>query len=209
MKTGLITTANLNDPINDEKTRKWLKYYTQLKKELGVTGIHVLNNGPTTRYDFDVLNRAGRTRLKFHAFPQHLPRTGHLDYPYLWRAVDHFKECFKIYDKIIYMDNDFYILSERFAKHIKDFRDGWMSPWCARHNFPETGLQVLTKTSQCYPISYPYSRFNGQCMELTLPVSTEKGWIGDRHSEYGVTFQDRTWDFSAQVPLEMEMECVK
>lgn len=203
MKTALVTTCWLADPINRQKTQKWVNYYKgDIAKDLKYDEIILLNNGFSLIREFPKGRDFFITDLK-----PHLPRASHLEYPYLWRALDHFQKLFEEYDKIIYMDNDFYILSKAIVDRVNAVSGPeWFSPWCKRHNFPETGLQVLTKDSVNYRIGQPWSRHNGKCMETTLPVDFEKNWNGDRHSEYGIVEQDKTWDFSAQVTLDMEMK---
>lgn len=206
MKTVLVTTCWLDLKEYKDKTIKWIEYYqNNIIYDLNYNATILLDNASTFK-NLELIHG-----LPFKVMPQrfteHLTRTSHLEYPYLWRAVDFYKELFKEFDKIIYMDNDFYIISEKLVNHINSLDSStWWSPYCNKHGFPETGIQVITKDYKPYNDGFPFMKNNGKCMETTLPVVSEKIWNGDRHSESGITIQQPGWDFSAQVPLNMDIE---
>jgi hypothetical protein len=208
VKTVLVTTSWLGTAEYVSKLHNWLEYYTlgMISLDLKYDTVVVLDNASP----FEKLKEFGKGYSRypgvvFQRFPQHFGRPSHYDYPYLWRAVDFYAELFKEYDKIVYMDNDFYVLSPKMVDWINNIQSGWTSPWCIRHDFPETGLQIITKTCAKYNNLHPFSVNNGQCMEHVLPVQVDKTLTGDRHSEYGLTEQQPEWDFSAQVLPTMKM----
>lgn len=209
MKTALVTTCWLGNQEYVERMNKWLDYYmTEISDDLKYDDIIILDNASPFSEIKKLLDPFPPIMLqRFHV---HYDRPAHYDYMYLWRAVDFYQEIFKEYDKIIYMDNDFYVLSKNMVDAINRSKlDLWWSPWCKRHNFAETGLQVIGKENKEYQLCHPWSQYNGQCMEHVLEnhgVLTDTVLKGDRHSEYGITEQDPTWDFSAQVPANMKME---
>ncbi len=206
MKTVLVTTAWLGNQDYIDRLNKWLRYYTVggIQADLKYDDIVILDNAsPFTEIS---KLQCKYQNVMIQRFTEHYGRPAHYDYMYLWRAVDFYKELFKEYDKVIYMDNDMYILSKNMVSDINAIQYGWESPWCKRHNFPETGLQIITKDNTLYNASYPWSRKNGLCMEVELNVTLNKNWNGDRHSEYGIIEQDKSWDFSAQVTVPMKME---
>lgn len=205
-KVALVTTCWLGNQEYIDKTLKWLNYYSGIQNHLKYDDIILIDNAsPSAKIK---LIEDQFPNVNFIHFDNHLTRTSHLEYPYLWRAVHTFQELLATYEKIIYMDNDFYVLSKSMTEYINDIGPIWWSPWCSKHQFPETGLQVLTKGVQDYWdfVSKPYMSYNGLCMETTLPVITNEICKGDRHSEYGITEQQPGWDFTAQAPLNMEIK---
>ncbi len=211
MKTVLVVPCWLQDANYLAKTIKWLDYYERQCVDLKFNDIVLLENASSFSRMKHIKTASPRTLIQ--RFTEHMPRTGHLEYPYLWRADYFFKELFKEYDKIVYMDNDMYLISKKAVTLVNYFDSGWMSFYCPRHNFPETGIQVVTRDSKAYKDFVGdltqeefIKKYNGQTMETTLPLTNIiKDLNGDRHSETGTILQQRGWDFSMQVPLEMDI----
>ena len=204
MKTALVTTCWLGTEGYIQRLNKWLAYYIgPISQDLKYDDIIILDNASP----FEELAKiqAAFPNVKINRFYRHYSRPEFYNYMYLWRAVDFYAELFNTYDKVIYMDNDFYILSERFVNHINNLASEWHSPWCNKHKFPETGLQIIHKNAATYRISRPFSRFNGQCMEHVLPVEVDKAWVGDRHSEDSLLIQQPSWDYTAQAINNMDL----
>lgn len=206
MKTCLVTTCWLDNEEYLTKTNKWIKYYT----ELDIADTIILLDNASSFENIKNLE-TGKGNVVVQRFTNHIKRESHLSYGYLWRAVRFFEELLKEYDKVIYMDNDFYILSEKMLNHVVSVENVYESPYCSRHNFPETGLQVITKNNPYY---YTFKtsneakfnnleQFNGLTMELELPVFANRDFIGDRYSEYTIIPDNA--DFAAQVRLEDEV----
>lgn len=204
MKTVLVSTCWLDNADYMNKTKKWLNYYTDtIYGSIKYDEIILLDNASKFENIRNLIDFYPDVLIQ--RFTKHLPRGGHLDYPYAWRAVDFFIDLFNEYDKIIYMENDFYVLSNKMCSWINNINSGWHSAWCNKHNFPETALQVIVKDSEDYRAGHPWSRLNGTTMELELPLQVNKELKGDRHSEYLNTIPDNV-DFSAQVILDMNVK---
>lgn len=203
-KTALVTTCYLNDPVFFERTVRWINYYLNQPHNLQFKDIVLLDNASDVS-KIKTLQFMVDNKVKVHSFRDHLPRTSHLEYPYLWRAVDYFKRLLNDYDRVVYMDNDFFLLSSKMCSHINELKNTWWSPYCIKYQFPETGLQVVTKDYLPYLefVKSPYMSYNGRCMETTLPVTVDKTFSGDRYSEYpGPFIQTEFMDFAAQMRLE-------
>lgn len=211
MKTAIITTQWLGTEDYIQKSVKFYKYYTQTQVQewLGNPDIWVCDNASkSTDTDnlFTYLSDPIASKLKFKWFHKHYTRTAHLEYPYCWRALYFARELFQEYDydKVIFMNNDSFIISQNYMEYIKNFKSGYIVPWCPKHGFPECEIQIITKDSQKYweMTRKPYLNYNGQHMEDIIPGTVEKQWIGDRHSENGIMLQQPDWDFSTQVRLK-------
>lgn len=213
MKTILVTTAYITEEHRKQQTLKFLRYYTNpsIVQDLGISSILVMENGSYKELieEFKKECYDISTMIKVHHFENHIARNSHLSYGYLWRSLFNLKKQFRENDKIIYMDNDFYVLSKSCANFIKGLSNCWSSFYCNRHKFPETGIQILTKNNSDYNefINKNWDKFvnlslwDGETMEVTLPVTVHKDILkGDRYSEYTTIPDDA--DFAAQVKLE-------
>lgn len=207
MKTALVTTCYLNIDDYFDKTNKFCNYYYSLQNDLNIDDIILIDNASCKGARIGLLNWINEDcPIRIVHFKDFLGRDSHLSYPYLWRAVYHLKELFKDYDKVIYMDNDFYITSSKLTDYINNLNSGWTTLWCPKHKFPETGIHIVTKDCKEYQDFVKSGNFmehNGRMMETKLPVTeVNKTFKGDRWSEYQNSESiPEEADFSAQTPL--------
>lgn len=200
MKTILITTAYLDNKEYEDKTIKFVEHYSKHFDE-----IEIIDNGSTQEHNIE-----GATISTFHP---HYTHESHLSYKYLWRALYQFQYYLSVgYDRIVYCDNDAFMLSDKMFDWAKNV-EGWASPFCIKHNFPETGIQVITKNCKAYQdfvggLSEKdfIDMFNGLTMETTLPLTdVNKDLKGDRWSEYDEYIIPNDSDFSTQTSLEKKI----
>lgn len=202
MKTILATTCWLDDEHYFKRTQKWLDYYENMN-DLIFDHIILVDNASSPE------NIARLKGSKFVVSRQepHLTRASHLSYPFVWRAV--FLMDKMEADKIIYMNTDVFLLSDKMTTWVNQLKEGWTVPWCKKHNFPEADLQILVKPNSDYSNFIKgrnYMSYNGQQMESILPVTVDRSLKGDRYSEYkgGVVPDDA--DFITQCVLDMEVK---
>lgn len=213
MKTAIIVTQWLGTEEYYKKSIKFYEYYGQ-KEVMDALGllpgdIWVVDNASES-LELDALKSSLKARyeesLRYKVYEKHYSRTAHLEYPYCWRALYFARELFQEYDyeKVIYMNNDSYIISEKMMEAVKNIETGYYTPYCKKHNFPECEIQIICKDSVQYweLTGRPYLRYNGQQMEDVIPSLIMHDQVGDRHSEDGLIVQDPSWDFSTQVRLE-------
>lgn len=208
MKTAIFTTTYLVPQERFDKTVKFLDYYSRKTNY----DIYVLdNNSPLEKaIELQLLF----PQIKIIRYDEHFDRPSHLDYKYLWRAVFDLQNYFNEYEKIIYMDNDFYILSDKMFNYINDLKDSWTTFWCKMHQFPETGCHIILKNDPNYTnfikdltLQNFINLYNNSCMENTLPVSKiEKSFNGDRFGELKDPPKLDGLDFWAQAKLEDRIE---
>ena len=209
MKTAIVTTCHLDNEDYYLKTKKFIDYYETFCKDLRSDTIFLIDNASSKENRDKMIENY--YFIQIVEFKDFLGRESHLSYPYLWRAVYHLKELLNDYDKIIYMDNDFYITSSKLANFINNLETGWTTLWCPKHQFPETGIHILMKDCKEYQDfvkSGDFMEHNGRTMETALPVTkVEKSFKGDRWSEYqSATEIPNGSDFSAQTPLNWEVK---
>src|SRR5579863_4961189 len=205
MKTILFTPMILDTEERFQRNVKWVNYYLPLKKKLGYDKIVMVDNASPP----EMLAKFEKTFPQIHIIKKHirLERISHLGYGYWYRA---FKEAarfcrFAEYNKIIHIDSDGFVLSNKLCTYIKDTNTGWHSLYCNMYGFPETIIQVIgmDKITEMYEFmdegflqTYP----NQSAETITPFTNINKEFIGDRYGEKLGIIQDPSWDYVAQVP---------
>lgn len=197
-KTLLFTTSysdNLEGLL--KRPIKWFNFHSKIG--LNFNKLLIIDDGspeiPIIQ-DLSVIDptyeNESENRLCFVPLKPHLGRgtqTNH-DYPGWYRSFSYAGQYAKKfgYNKIIHIESDAYLTSKRIVTHFNELNSGWHSFWCARHNFPETAIQVICEDNleKFFRVtSFPYSLFRGYAIETLLPFSNvERGFIGDRYGEY-------------------------
>lgn len=209
MRTCIVTTTYLVPDERFKKTEKFLDYY------LAKTDYHIYvldNSSPAEELKRlrDKYETTDSARVTIVSLKPHYDRPSHLDYKYLWRAVFFLSSFFVYYDKIIYMDNDFYILSDKMFKYIEEIKSGWTTFYSAHYGFPETGCHVLTECDEYndfvdMEMDDFVNKYNGKIMEDVLPVThVERSMIGDRYGELPNKPDKNTVDYWAQADVKDE-----
>jgi hypothetical protein len=132
--------------------------------------------------------------VNMFSFDSHLGRPSPELYPGWWRSFTHSLILAEKYhfNKIIHIESDFYILSDRLREYIGNIRTGWVSLYSSAHNFPETAIQVICKDSfpslrSVLDLACQYQFDFTQEAELIMPfTSVNKDFIGDRVGEFPV-----------------------
>lgn len=99
------------------------------------------------------------------------------------------------YDKIIHIESDAFVLSDRLWKYLYDIKEGWEVLWCPRYNMPENAIQVICKDS-FHEFRQQADRFKDGIrqgiIENLLPYKKiNKDFIGDRYGEIGLPFSNK------------------
>jgi hypothetical protein len=178
----------------------WLQYYIPRINILGAEKIILLDNASDVALMDQLKAEINHHPLvEIHRYDEHIPRKSFLEYGYVWRAIWEFKNI--PYEKIVYMDNDFYLFTDKIFDYIRNLDSGWTCFWCPKYGFAETACNILVKGYTPYDkfVSGPWEPHNGTYMEKVLPTSSrEKQFIGDRYSEYPMDVPENA-DYAAQV----------
>jgi hypothetical protein len=134
------------------------------------------------------------------------------DYPYVWRGLEHMAELLPYFERIYRIDNDCFVLSERFANYLRDVEGGWVAASQEKHAGTEAEDAISVLCSNSYNllrewVKTPYMEHNGKWLEHSLPwtrLATE--FKGDR---YGVApkvrLQSQDMDWYGQCPVSVPM----
>lgn len=188
MKTVLVTTAYINEENRYKNLINFIKYYQgyEICSHLEYTDLIVLDNCS----DFSKISSLMENFIYLpvvQRFTENFKRNGVYDYKYWWRAIYFFEEILKEYDKIVYLDNDFYLLTPKICEYITNLNSGWTSLYSAKYGFPESACQILLKDCEAYHnfvADGDFKKHVGKAAELIIPFThVEKGFNGDRLGE--------------------------
>lgn len=149
------------------------------------------------------------TELVIYKFNERLGRPALYDQPGWYRSfvyAGYYAKTFG-FDKVIHIEADCCVISQRFVNYLNNFNDGWEAVWCPRHGLSEASIQVIAG-KQCIEAfslfnQIDYNYFRGTPPDPReadqtgyLPFTTNKNFIGDRYGEY-----------TNQVPLNADYAC--
>jgi hypothetical protein len=214
------------DPL---RYRKWIDYYAALKESLGIDHIFMIDDGsadPSLEQSApvniisaeDELPDELPNKINIITFKEHLGRPSIEEHLGWWRSFTWSVKLAEKYgfEKIVHIESDFYIVSERLINFIHSMDKGWTSLFSSHFNFPETAIQIICKDSfdllesarqKATAANYRIT----QLAEHTLPFTNIcKDFTGDRIGEMRVLKQwvfdeneIRELDFYGQLPTNV------
>ena len=146
--------------------------------------------------------------LVIYRFKNRLGRAGVRNYPGWYRSF-----CFAgTYashlgvEKVIHLESDAFLISNRIQQAFDDFRDGWASVHVERYNMPESAIQVIAGTAiEAFKAfcQVPYESRVEQTIENIIPFTQIfRQFLGGR---YGETLDyipiDAEWAVQVYPPL--------
>lgn len=213
MQTALMSPMFLEgkDPQGNDRLERniaYLKYYLSIKDRLGVSAIYMIDNGSAPDKIHSLGEAIGWDLDVRLVLKQRLERTHNPNgYIYCWRALYWIKNLINLgYKKIITIDSDAYILTDKLMNHMKRASSGWEAFWCRRHNFPTAEFHILCEDA--FPIfqkfsSCPYEDHDGKLMETVLPFThINHNFYCDRSGETRDPVMPGQ-DLYGQMPLDM------
>jgi len=137
-------------------------------------------------------------------FANRLGRPSRNDYPGWYRsfafAARYAEEAG--FDKVIHLESDAFLVSQRAVEYFNSARRGWIAMWVPRHDFAESAIQIIGADALDSFFSFcrtSYETFRGKDIERFLPLTkVEKSLRGDRHGEY-LTYVPQDADYTVQV----------
>jgi hypothetical protein len=191
-----------------ERNIRYVKYYQKIQEELGFDNIVLVDNASSPENTEQFMDAVKDVILIKHM--QHLQRGSGYDYPYCWRALHTIKPLIhQGFKKFLMIDSDYFVVSGKLAKYLKEANSGWLALWSKKYNFPEAACQVLNEDLFSFFLGYtstPWERQNGLVMETALPFThIEKGFIADRFGESRLPCTKEI-DGYGQCPLDIDIE---
>jgi hypothetical protein len=91
------------------------------------------------------------------------------------------------YTKIIHLESDAYLISQKICNYIDDLNSGWTSFRCPKYNFPETSIQVICEDqfdNLGRMAKVPIETYKMCQAENIIPFThIETDFVGDRYGE--------------------------
>lgn len=214
-KTLIFCTSYAEN--NDQWTQRYKKWLDFVKKSsLERSQILIIDDGSPVLPDWSDLSIFREPNLPeavnnecalFH-FNSRLGRSSLLNYPGWYRSYTFASIWAKQYNfnKIIHIESDSFIFSERLTTHINQLNSGWTSLYCPSQNLPENCIQIICEDQIKKFIKFgrhDYDiNFANKPIELLMPFTNiEKGFIGDRYGELiGVSKLPKGIDYAANIP---------
>jgi hypothetical protein len=144
-------------------------------------------------------------------FPDNLGRASLYNYPGWFRSFTFAAKYAKQYGytKVIHIESDARVLSQRMESHLNGFTNGWEVYWCSFFKLPETAIQVIDGEEHLEKFlniaNQPYANFANKPADPMdhqgpswLPYSVNKSFHGDRWTEVGKQIPDGS-DYACQV----------
>jgi hypothetical protein len=94
------------------------------------------------------------------------------------------------FEKIILIESDAFLISDRIQDYVNNLTDGWTTFWCPRHQFAENNIQIMAGSSVQDFINWnllaePYEKYKGIYPEYFTPyTNVVKDFNGDRWGEF-------------------------
>jgi hypothetical protein len=91
------------------------------------------------------------------------------------------------YEKIIHLESDAYLVTQKICDYIDSLNSGWVSFYCPKYRFPETSIQVICKDNfdkLKQMSSVPLDSYKTSLAEDVIPFThVESNLVGDRYGE--------------------------
>lgn len=217
MKTVLFTPSYLEglDPLGSSRLARnlrYIEYYSDLKDHghLHFDDIWLADNA-SKHSSIEALQELTTDYFQIHRFEENLVRgKGPYDYPYCWRALYFMQDLIRMgYKKIIFIDSDSFIVSQRLADYINEVKYGWTAFWSEKYKFPTAECHVLCEDSfylldKFCQVSWEHRI--GTLMETQIPFThVIKEFKCDRYGETRI-LQTDDMDGYFQAPVNLELK---
>jgi hypothetical protein len=176
---------------------RWINYYAGRLTQLGADRLFLIDDGGSGGEEFahilkNELPDQLTSSVNVYRFNTNMGRRSYIDFPGWWRSFLFSIEIARKYGykKIIHLESDFFVLSERLQSFIASRNSGWTCLYSRHYDFPETCMQVI-----CEDAFYLFDELKnfvqknnynpGEYAEKAIPFTNiEKEFIGDRLGDH-------------------------
>lgn len=182
-----------------ERYQAWAQYNHRLFPD---SQLIIFHDGPDPRV-------AIPDNVRVVYLEPHLGRSGNLEHPGCWRSMFSMINFAEKAKKLVWMEWDFYVCTQKMLDWICELHDGWSTVFCKHFDFPECSLQVVC-IDQFERLRWFGERWN--CIPHTDEIEKHIPFTrinrklkGDRYTDFGVV-PDPDADFIAQCPLDVALK---
>lgn len=223
-KTLLFATGFMGNSFDVDKYVRYIKYYSGKKKELDFDSLCIIDDGTESywldslsdKIELNIINADKLPRvlppgINYITFKNHLGRPEWVVTAGWFRSFT-FSAALALkykFDKLIHIESDAFVLTDRLFDKLKRTAIGWLALWCARHRFPETAIQVIGKDmihklnnfwlmqEKCW---YGARDDDTKIAEFVFPFTEIcRDYIGDRYGEDPINGIPIEADFACQI----------
>ena len=147
-------------------------------------------------------NFSSSAQVVLYHFTENLGRSALYDFPGWYRSFGFGARYAKQhgFDKVVHLESDAYLISDRARAYVNDLRAGWTVLFCPKYDMPEITVQIICGESADRLVQFveqPYAQLRGKNHERALPYDhIEKSLVGDRYGEE-----------SLDIPLDADFAC--
>lgn len=202
MKSFIFCTSCVRNNLATHylnRYKRWINYNLALLDDLKADRLFLIDDGGNVEDDsFKIIQKKLPNQLTdkvyLYRFDNNLGRRSLHDYPGWWRS---FLFAIEIagkygYNKIIHIESDYFVLSDKLKTFIRDVDQGWNCMYSDFFQFPEPAIQVICEDAfDNFRAVREELRENGYqatgSAEGTLPfTNVQKNFVGDRIGEIQV-----------------------
>lgn len=221
-KAFLFCTSYINDV---KRYKRWVNYFYPRRSQFGAESVFLINDGNNdinfderliAVHTDDILPVILPSDLVMFTFEKHLGRSRMFCYPGWWRSFTYSVIIAQKYgfNKIIHIESDAYVFSNRLANYIRRINSGWTALWSDHYLMPETAIQVICKDAFDYLYYYhnmghDFFTSSERAAEFLLPFSKiNNRFKGDRYGPLRkkTNIQSETFDYLTQLPTDIEIQ---
>jgi hypothetical protein len=212
MNTLLFCTAYADSPQRwESRYRKWLDFFS--RGPVARDQILMIDDGSASlpawrglRVLQDLPEARPAEKTVLYHFTQNLGRSATLVYPGWFRSFAFAATYARKYGftKIVHVESDCFLYSERMVRFVNGLSCGWTTFWCESQGFPETCIQVICADQfdaylKLSTIDYAAQLAN-RAIETLLPFTDVcKDFVGDRYGEFARWVPEEA-DYGCQIP---------
>ena len=193
----------------NHRWKRWLDYHTSIGLEFDQVLI-VDDGSPTLPRDidceviYDLADVQPEHKVVLFHHNDNLGSPAPFEYPGLFRSMQTATDYAAKYnfDKIVNIESDAFVLSDRVTEYINNINDDWTALWDHHFAIPELGINIaagrgLELWSSVF--NQPYDRFRGKMLEEELPFTrVEKNFTGARYGEFVDSIPEHA-DYATQI----------
>lgn len=200
-----------------KRYKRWIDYYSPMLQSFQADRLFMIddagsNADPSVNIIEDELPEELPDGVTLYRFKNRLGRPSQVHFPGWWRSFLFSIEIAKRYGykKIVHIESDFFVLSPKLKRFIRDLNTGWISMYSHFYQFPETGIQVICEDA--FPAfdklkndlqNRQYA--SSKLAEFMIPfTSIRKNFIGDRIGEETIWAK---W-LNEQIPLLAKLDYI-
>ena len=153
MKAFIFCTSSIekNSETHDmSRYNRWIRFYEPLLERFNAEHLQLIDDSGSA-YDADIaypdnfLPDVHPESPHIYRFDKKLGRTSQVQFPGWWRSYLFSIEFARKYgyQKIIHIESDFFIFSDRLIDFIAQLDSGWTSLYSIFYDHPETAIQVI------------------------------------------------------------------